>query len=123
MLRVIGIMKKTGLILSLWLSATCGMCLPQGAAAEVQIITDGKSLYLSCEQALIALEQGLEQLPADKQNDAFVCMAYIGGVLATAQHANDLAKLRFALASGGQGESGDFHLYCFNWQRSVFTTY
>jgi hypothetical protein len=36
--------------------------------------------------------------------------------MATAQHANELARLRFALASGGQSEPKDFHIYCFNWQ-------
>jgi hypothetical protein len=86
------------------------------ALASVQTITNGKSLAMSCQQAIFALDQGLDTLTVTDQNDAFICMAYLGGMMATAQHANELAKLRYSLASGGRGDQRAFNIYCFDWQ-------
>ena len=74
------------------------------------------SLARSCEQALLALSNPAEV--ASPKNDAFICMAYLNGVMATAQHANERAKLQFALATEGRGDQAAFNLYCFDWQRS-----
>lgn len=90
--------------------------LVHSALASVQTITSGKSLAVSCQQAISALDQGLDTLTAADQNDAFICMAYLGGMMATAQHANELAKLRYSLASGGRGDQHAFNIYCFDWQ-------
>jgi hypothetical protein len=86
------------------------------ATANVQTITHGKSLLISCQQALIALDKGLDSLANSDQNDAFLCMAFLGGIMSTAQHANELAKLRYSLATDGRGNQHDFNLYCFDWQ-------
>ena len=86
-----------------------------GARPQVTTITDGNSLAASCHLALTALDQGLEQLAKDEQIAPFACMAYLGGILAAAKHANELAKLRFAQATDGEGAQADFDLYCFDW--------
>lgn len=89
---------------------------PPTVAAGVQTITHGNSLLLSCQRAMVALDQGLDSLAKDEQNDAFLCMAYLGGLMAAAEHANKLAKLRFAAATDGNGDQKNFNLYCFDWQ-------
>ncbi len=78
-------------------------------------ITNGDSLAASCYLALTALDKGMEQMPQEEQTSTFVCMAYLSGVLAAAQHANELAKLRFAQATDGKGSQANFDLYCFDW--------
>ena len=70
----------------------------------------------SCQHAVTAFDQGLKTLTADDQNDAFLCITYLSGIIATAQHANQLAKLRYALATDGRGDQSTFNLYCFDWQ-------
>jgi hypothetical protein len=85
-------------------------------AAGVQTITNGNSLLLSCQRALLALDQGLDSLAEDEQNDTFLCMAYLGGLMGAAEHANRLAKLRFSVATDGKGSQQNFNLYCFDWQ-------
>jgi len=69
------------------------------AVADVQTITHGKDLMVSCQQAIIALDTPQETPTSSAQNEAFLCMAYLSGVMATAQHANELAKLRYSQAS------------------------
>ena len=86
------------------------------AHAAVTTISDGASLVSSCARALQALDKGLEQLPTEQQTDAFVCMAFLSGVISTAEQANRQAKLRLAIATKGQGSQADFNLYCFDWQ-------
>lgn len=71
------------------------------SAAEVYTITDGSSLAEGCHQALHATEP-----PAP---GAFACLAYLRGVLDTMRHANALARLRLAQASGGRRGAD---LYC-----------
>jgi hypothetical protein len=88
------------------------------ALAELQTITHGKSLLLSCQQAIIALDQGLDALATHNQNEAFLCMAFLSGLITSAEHANELAKLRFSVATEGRGNQQNFNLYCFNWQLS-----
>ncbi len=78
-------------------------------------ITNGDSLAASCYLALTALDKGMEQMLQEEQTSTFVCMAYLGGILAAAQHANDLARLRYAQVTEGQGSKADFNLYCFDW--------
>ena len=89
--------------------------------SEVQTITNGMSLAKSCEQALLALDKRFDV--ATPSNDAFICMAYLNGIMGAAQHANERAKLQFALATEGlatgrQGNQASFNLYCFDWLRS-----
>lgn len=84
--------------------------------AEVSIITDGHSLATTCQTALITLEQTANTSTENVQGDAFVCMAFLGGLMGAAQHANELARLRFAVASGGHATEKPFTLYCFDWQ-------
>lgn len=84
--------------------------------ADVQTITHGKSLIISCQQALNIIDQPAEPPAEASQNDAFLCMAYLAGIMATAQHANELARLRFSLATEGRGNLRAFRLYCFDWQ-------
>lgn len=91
--------------------ATC-LFLLTPAHAEVSVITDGRSLATTCQTALIALDQTAK----DVQGDAFVCMAYLGGLMGAAQQANERAKLRFAVATGGHATENAFTLYCFDWQ-------
>jgi hypothetical protein len=103
---------------SLMLCGSFGVCLISPSWAGVQTITSGNSLALSCQRALVAVERGLETLPAADQNDAFLCMAYLGGIMAATRHANELAKLRFAQATNGRGSTEQFNLYCIDWQLS-----
>ncbi len=103
-----------------WLLSIC--CLMSAlytglAMASVQTITHGKSLMISCQQAMIVINQDTAEHIAD-QNSAFVCMAYLSSMMATAQHANDRAKLRYSLITEGRGNWQDFGLYCFDWQLS-----
>jgi hypothetical protein len=84
----------------------------------VQTITSGNSLILSCQQTLFALDQGLESLPDSERNAPFLCLAYLSGIMAASQHANELAKLRFAQATKGSGDTQQFNLYCIDWQLS-----
>jgi len=100
-----------------------GICLLGGlytgpAVANVQTITHGKSLMISCQQALIALSQKADTRNKADQNSAFVCMAYLSGMMETAQHANNQAKLRYSLMTDGRGDRHDLSLYCFDWQLS-----
>ena len=81
-----------------------------------QTITDGKSLVLHCQITLSAIEKGLEQLSADKQNDAFICLTYLSGIIGTARYSNDLAKLRYALVEKGSSSLKEFNVYCINWE-------
>ncbi|MDT8385375.1 MAG: Rap1a/Tai family immunity protein [Gammaproteobacteria bacterium] len=84
--------------------------------AEVQTITHGMSLAVSCEQALLTLDKRYDKpIP---RNDAFICMAYLNGIMAAARHANERARLEFALATAGRGNQAAFRIYCFDWQRS-----
>lgn len=96
-----------GLANLLWMSS---------ATADVQTIRNGKDLMISCQQALIALDNKQESLTSSVQNDAFLCMAFLGGMMSTAQHANELAKLRYSLSTNGRGNQHSFNLYCFDWQ-------
>ncbi len=92
------------------------LLLTAPAVADVQTITHGKDLMVSCQQAIIALDTPQETPTSSAQNEAFLCMAYLSGVMATAQHANELAKLRYSQASNGRGDQHRFNLYCFDWQ-------
>ena len=87
-----------------------------GKSPEIQTITHGLSLAKSCEQALLVLDKRFDV--ATPRNDAFVCMAYLNGIMAATQHANERAKLQFALATEGKGNQAEFNLYCFDWLRS-----
>jgi hypothetical protein len=84
--------------------------------AEVSIITDGRSLAGTCQTALVTLEQTTNTSTENVQGDAFVCMAFLGGLMGATQHANELARLRFAVATGGHATEKPFTLYCFDWQ-------
>ena len=91
------------------------LTLPVATAATNNTITNGDSLAASCYLALTALDKGLEAIPDDEQTITFVCMAYLGGVLAATDHANKLAKLRFAQATNASASQADFNLYCIDW--------
>lgn len=84
--------------------------------SEIQTITHGMSLAKSCEQALLVLDNRYDD--SQLNNAAFICMAYLNGVMAAAQHANERAKLEFSLATEGVGNQAAFNLYCFDWQLS-----
>ena len=101
-------------LISILVSAPAWSDTPK--ATEVQTITDGKSLAISCEQAMLALDKPLD-MPTPT-TAAFICMAYLSGVMAATQHANERAKLQFSLATEGRGNQATFNLYCFNWQLS-----
>ena len=103
-----------------WFPGIClaSILLTAPAVASVQTITHGKSLMISCQQALTALSQEPDTLNNADQNSAFVCMAYLSGMMATAQHADALAKLRYSLLTDGRGNRHDLGLYCFDWQLS-----
>jgi hypothetical protein len=109
------------------LSLYCTLCLlstliyaPTWAANQnpdgAQTITHGMSLAKSCEQALLSLDERYDVPPPT--NDAFICMAYLSGIMAGAQHANERAKLQFTRVAQGQGNQAAFTLYCFDWQQS-----
>ena len=87
-----------------------------GKSVEIQTITHGLSLAKSCEQALLVLDKRYDATTPN--NDAFICMAYLNGIMAATQHANERAKLQFAFATEGKGNQAAFNLYCFDWQRS-----
>ncbi len=82
----------------LWLC--CLLATPVGAV-EVHTISDGNSLAEGCHQALQA---GDPPPPG-----AFACLNYLRGVLDALQHANRLARLRLAQATGGERLAD---LYC-----------
>jgi hypothetical protein len=119
--------KMNGALLHNKISLYCSLCLlstlihaPTTWAATqtaegIQTITHGMSLAKSCEQALLSLDSRFDAPPPN--NDAFICMAYLNGIMAAAQHANERARLQFALATQGQGNQAAFNLYCFDWQR------
>ncbi|MCF6336740.1 MAG: hypothetical protein L3J84_02130 [Gammaproteobacteria bacterium] len=101
-----------------WLLSIC--CLTSilyigPVTANVQTITHGKSLMFSCQQALAILNQDADTTSDTDQNSAFVCMAYLSGMMTTAQHANEQAKLRYSLLTNGRANRHDFGLYCFDW--------
>lgn len=93
-----------------------GLLLLNPVHAEVSIITNGHSLATTCQTALAALEQSAGASTENVQGDAFVCMAFLGGLMGAAQQANELARLRFAVATGGHPTEKPFTLYCFDWQ-------
>jgi len=92
------------------------LLLPGGAAAAVDTITDGPSLLTACHHALKGLDDDFDKLTPGQQNDAFLCMAYLGGIMGATHHATRLAKLRYAQSSAGRGDQRDFNLYCIDWQ-------
>lgn len=96
------------------LLAAC-LLLLNPAHAEVSVITDGHSLANTCQTALATLEHA-DTASESVQGDAFVCMAFVGGLMGAAQQANELARLRFAVATGGHATEKTFTLYCFDWQ-------
>ncbi len=106
--------------ISKWLPGICltSILYTTSTVASVQTITHGKSLMISCQQALTVLNQTPDTPGNADQNDAFVCMAYLSGMMATAQHANAQAKLRYSLMTDGRGNRHDLALYCFDWQLS-----
>ncbi|NOX75767.1 MAG: hypothetical protein GXP17_03960 [Gammaproteobacteria bacterium] len=89
---------------------------PASAIAGINIITDGPSLLTSCHYALKGLDNDFDELSPEQQNDSFVCMAYLGGIMGATHHAARLAKLRYAQTSAGKGDQRDFNLYCINWE-------
>ncbi len=89
---------------------------PTSAVAGINIITDGPSLLTTCHYALVGLDTDFDELTPEQQNDSFVCMAYLGGVLGATHHATRLAKLRYAQTSAGRGDQRDFNLFCINWE-------
>ena len=85
------------------------------AMADIQTITNGKSLVISCQQALIAVDKGLDPIEADNQNNAFICFSYLSGIIGAARHTDSLAELRFALTTQGKGNFPKFRIYCIDW--------
>ncbi len=102
-------MAKFLIITFLWL-AFCS-----SATADIQVITNGRSLVVSCQQALVAAEKGLEQLSPDAQNNAFICFSYLAGVIGAASYSKSLAELRFAQATEGETNLPKFRTYCIDW--------
>ncbi len=102
-------MVKPLQIISLWL------VFSSSATADIQIITNGKSLALSCQQALVAVDEGLDHTEPDSQNNAFICFSYLSGIIGAARHTDSLAELRFALTTQGKGNFPKFRIYCIDW--------
>jgi hypothetical protein len=86
--------------------------------AAVSAISHGQSLVATCQAAMANLQPEPDAAAVANQGDAFVCLAYVAGVMSAAQQANDLARLRFAVATGGQATAKPFKLYCFDWEMS-----
>ncbi len=107
-------MAKSLIIFTLWLVSVTS------ATANIQIITNGESLAVSCQQALIAVDRlatdkGFEQLAPDVQNNAFICFSYLSGIIGAAQYTNSLAELRYAQATKGKANFPKLGAYCIDW--------
>ena len=102
-------MAKFLKILTLWLA------LSSSAIADIQVITNGRSLAVSCQQALVAISKGLEQLSSDVQNNAFICFSYLSGIIGAAQYTASLAELRYAQAIQGKTNFPKLRTYCVDW--------
>ena len=88
------------------------------ATADIQIITDGESLAISCQQALIAVDKGPDLVEPDVQNNAFICFSYLSGIIGAAGYSDTLAELCFALATAEVKDKGNlqkFRNYCIDW--------
>ncbi len=91
------------------------LVLSSSATADIQIITNGRSLVVSCQQALVAVDKGLERLTSDVQNNAFICFSYLSGIIGAAQYTDSLAELRYAQATQGKPNFPKLKTYCIDW--------
>ena len=102
-------MAKFLKILTLWLVSF------SSATADIQIITNGESLVVSCQQALIAIDKGLEGQSLDVQNNAFICFSYLSGIIGAAQYTESLTELRYIQAVRGKANFPKLVMYCIDW--------
>lgn len=97
-------------IILLLLSAT----LP--AQGDLQTISNGRSLVISCQHALEVLDRNLDPIPADIQTNAFICFSYISGVMGGARYMESLAELRYAQGTSELKEKvAPFRKSCIDW--------
>jgi len=90
------------------------------AIADIQVISDGRSLIVSCQQALAAVDSlstksEPEKLAPDTQNNAFICFSYLSGIIGAAQYTESLAELRYAQAIRGKANFPKLGIYCIDW--------
>ena len=101
--------KLPGIILLAFLVA-------QPVQADLQTISDGRSLVISCQHALKILSTDLDPIPAEIQTNAFICFSYISGVLGGARYTETLSELHYALAtSEAKGSLPPFRKSCIDW--------
>ena len=105
-------MAKFLKITFLWL-AFCS-----SASANIQVITDGRSLVVSCQQALVAVDKGLDHIEPDNQNNAFICFSYLAGLIGGARYTESLSELRYAQATSkveDPKQLSPFRKSCIDW--------
>ena len=86
------------------------------AQADLQTISNGRSLVISCQHALKILGKDLDPIPADIQTNAFICFSYISGVLGGARYMESLAELRYAQGTAElQEKVPPFRKSCIDW--------
>lgn len=85
-------------------------------AADLQTISNGRSLVISCQHALKILNRDLDPIPTTLQTNAFICFSYISGVMGGARYMETLSELRYAqLTSSIKGNIPPFSKSCIDW--------
>ncbi|WP_455198125.1 Rap1a/Tai family immunity protein [Kaarinaea lacus] len=93
----------------------CLLCATP-AQADLQTISNGKSLVISCLHALKILNKDLDPIPPEIQTNAFICFSYISGVLGGARYMETLGELRYAQGTAAiQGNVPPFRKSCIDW--------
>ena len=86
------------------------------AHADLQTISNGRSLVVSCQHALKILSQDLDPIPAEIQTNAFICFSYISGVLGGAHYMETVGELRYAQGTSGINQQvPPFRKSCIDW--------
>jgi hypothetical protein len=86
------------------------------AQADLQTISNGKSLVISCQHALKILNKDLNTIPVDIQTNSFICFSYISGVMGGARYMESLSELRYAQGTSSLKEKvPPFRKTCIDW--------
>lgn len=86
------------------------------AQADLQTISNGRSLVISCQHAMKILSKNLDPIPQEIQTNAFICFSYISGVMGGARDMETLAELRYAQSTSEiKGKVPPFRKSCIDW--------
>lgn len=86
------------------------------AHADLQTISNGRSLVISCQHPLKILSQDLDPIPAEIQTNAFICFSYISGVIGGAHYMENMSELRYAMGTSDiKQKVPPFRKSCIDW--------